>query len=91
MWLSIAISYVLIFIALVSTNAIDISALMNPKLLYFTPGLWEKTGTYFLGAFLFETPFAIMRGFIWLLFPTLIILYLIFAAKAENHYRKTNS
>ncbi len=89
-WLSIAISYFPISVALVSTNPINISALVNPKLLYYTPGLWDKTGSYFLRAFLIETPFAIMRGFTWLLFPALIILYLIFAVKAEKNYRKTN-
>jgi len=67
-WQSIAISYVLFFTALVSTNAIDIFALVNPKLLYLTPGLWEKTGKYFWDAFLFETPFAIMRGGFWFFF-----------------------
>lgn len=91
MWLSIAISYIPIFIALVTTKAINIAAILNPKLLYYTPGLWQKTGIYFWKAFIFETPFAIMRGFFWLLFLCLIILYTIFAVKAERHYQKTNS
>lgn len=35
---------------------------------YFTPGLWEKEGGQFLFAFLFETPFALLRfGTPWLL------------------------
>lgn len=35
---------------------------------YLTPGLWEKEGSDFLFAFLFETPFALMRfGMPWLL------------------------
>lgn len=33
----------------------------NPKSAYFTPGLWDKEGMDFLTAFLFETPFALLR------------------------------
>lgn len=35
---------------------------LNPSDLYLTPGLWEKEGMTFWRAFLFETPFAFMRG-----------------------------
>jgi hypothetical protein len=87
MWLSIAISYIPIFIALVATKAININAILNPKLLYYTPGLWQKTGTSFWEAFLFETPFAVWRGFIWLIFACLIVLYTIFAVKARRYYQ----
>jgi len=90
MWLSLAVCYIPIFIALVLTKAININALLDPKLLYYTPGLWQKTGEVFWRAFLFETPFAMMRGYIWLLFPCLIILYVVFAVKAQKYYRKAN-
>lgn len=90
MWLMTAISYFPIFIALVMTKAIDITALMNPKSLYFTPGLWERTGISFWRGFLFETPFVIMRGFSWFIFLILIILYVIFALMSEKHYREAN-
>jgi len=83
MWLSLAACYIPICISLVTTKAISIDAVLNPKLLYYTPGLWQKTGTSFFMAFLFETPFAMMRGYIWLIFPCLIILYTIFAVKAR--------
>lgn len=33
----------------------------NLKSAYFTPGLWDKEGTAFLFALLFETPFALLR------------------------------
>jgi ABC-type uncharacterized transport system fused permease/ATPase subunit len=33
----------------------------NLKSAYFTPGLWDKDGTEFIFAFLFETPFALLR------------------------------
>lgn len=63
----------------------------DPKALYYTPGLWEKTGAAFWTAFLFETPFALGRGFAWLLFPLLIGLYLIFSAMAKSRYRRLKS
>ncbi|WP_127792503.1 DUF2812 domain-containing protein [Agromyces sp. LHK192] len=34
---------------------------LAPDQLYLTPGLWEKQGWSFVGAFLFETPFALLR------------------------------
>lgn len=71
------------------TKLIDITAIMNPKQLYLTPGLWERTGESFWNALLFETPFAIMRGFFWMIYPCMIILYVIFAIKANIYYRKT--
>ncbi|MGT2716723.1 DUF2812 domain-containing protein [Streptococcus respiraculi] len=42
----------------------------NLKELYLTPNLWEKSGFDFWSAFLFETPFALLRS----MFPALIIL-----------------
>ena len=90
MWITTAISYIPIFIALVLTGTIDVAAFLNPKLLYYTPGLWDMTGVYFWRAFLIETPFVIMRGFLWSFFLILIILFIIFAIKAEKQYRKTN-
>jgi hypothetical protein len=35
---------------------------LEPRSWYFTPGMWERTGVGFWKAFLFETPFAIMRS-----------------------------
>ena len=90
MWFSLALTYIPIFTALVMTKAVDVTAILNPKLLYYTPGLWEKTGSSFWQAFLFETPFAFWRGFFWLVFPCLIILYVIFAIKAKIYYEKKN-
>ncbi len=37
------------------------------KSLYHTPGLWEMSGLSFWGAFLFETPFALLRSGLLLL------------------------
>jgi hypothetical protein len=54
MWITLASSFIPIFAVLISTDSIDAGALLNPKLLYYTPGLWEETGAAFWGAFLFE-------------------------------------
>ncbi|WP_025026116.1 DUF2812 domain-containing protein [Caldalkalibacillus mannanilyticus] len=49
-------------------NASQFSSL---KSAYFTPGLWDREGTDFLLAFLFETPFALLRfGSPWLVLIT---------------------
>ncbi|MFD0679375.1 MULTISPECIES: DUF2812 domain-containing protein [unclassified Paenibacillus] len=88
MWSTLATTFIPIFVVLISTDSIDTAAFLNPKLLYYTPGLWEETGSAFWKAFLFETPFAFFRGFLWLLIPIMIVLYLIFAFKANKQYSK---
>ena len=55
---------------------------------YLTPGLWEKTGFSFVRAFLFETPFVIMRGSLYLLPVICVGVYLYFAVKAKLKYRE---
>ncbi|WP_028551216.1 DUF2812 domain-containing protein [Paenibacillus sp. UNC451MF] len=90
MWISLASCFICLFAVLVSTDSIKVGALLNPKLLYFTPGLWEKTGSAFWNAFFFETPFVLFRGFFWLLIPMMITFYLIFAYKANKQYLKTH-
>lgn len=86
MCITLACSFVPFFAVLVSTDSINSAAFLDPKALYYTPGLWEKTGAAFWRAFLFETPFAFFRGFAWLLVPLTIVLYLIFAFKANKQY-----
>lgn len=88
MCLTFAGVYFPIMVALLSSGSVNVQAILNPKLLYYTPGLWEKTSLDFWQAFLFETPFALMRGFSWLVFPLLIALYFYFAARAYFKYRR---
>lgn len=88
MWSTLAVCYFPIFLAMVNNKNIDINAMLNPKLLYYTPGLWESTGLQFWRKFLFETPFALMRGFAWVLFPIAIVLFLSFSIKARSMYHK---
>lgn len=91
MWLLSFLIYIPIFIALLASDSIQLDELLHPKSLYYTEGLWDKTGFEFIGAFLFETPFALMRGFFWLLIPLLMVLYLFFAFKASRLYQKNKN
>ncbi|WP_413303666.1 DUF2812 domain-containing protein [Bacillus sp. 1P10SD] len=88
LYLSLATLYLPIFTVLITTGSIDLDSFLNPKLLYYTPGLWEKTGTDFWGAFLFETPFAFMRGITWSILPLMMVFFLFFAIRANRHYHK---
>ncbi|HYK74826.1 MAG TPA: hypothetical protein VEV44_17155 [Pseudoneobacillus sp.] len=89
MYLSLAFVYLPLLVALISTGAINPSSFIDPKLLYYTPGLWEKSGTSFWSAFLFETPFALMRGFSWYILVLAIALFLIFSLRSRLQYIKT--
>jgi hypothetical protein len=88
MWFSLAVSYIPLLIVFHGTGIIDLSVLMDPKSLYLTPGLWEMSGMEFWRAFLFETPFALIRGFAWLAIPSGLAAYLFFAWKANVRFRK---
>ena len=73
--------------ALIFGAQINVNSILNPKLLYLTPGLWERTGVAFWGGFLFETPFAILRGSIWLM-PLLVVVYVYLSIRARILYIK---
>jgi hypothetical protein len=88
MYIMLVFLYLPIFVSLITSGAIDVEALLHPKQLYYTQGLWEATGAEFWGAFLFETPFALLRGITWWIFPIFIGASLVFALKAEWQYRK---
>jgi len=66
-----------------------IDALINPKVLYYTPGLWERSGSEFWRAFLFETPFALMRGFSWSILSLFIIAYIFLTIRSWILYRSS--
>lgn len=57
---------------------------VNLKSAYFTPGLWDKEGINFLTAFLFETPFALLRFSI----PWFMIICSIVCGIAYLRYKK---
>jgi hypothetical protein len=91
MFIEWSICYFPILVALITTDVINIDALFNPKLLYLTPGLWEMDGGSFWKAFLFETPFALSRGFLWLFIPVTMILFLFFGVKANRLYEQVKN
>ncbi|MBU3204392.1 DUF2812 domain-containing protein [Clostridium algidicarnis] len=88
MWIGLAVVYLPISIALAFQKSIDIKSILNPKLLYYTPGLWEMSGISFWRRFLFETPFAAGRGLLWLVIPIALVLYICFSVKAKMLYYK---
>lgn len=65
-------------------SSYDYPLFFDLKSAYLTPGLWDKDGTSFIFAFLFETPFALMRIIPPWLFIALSVLY----ALTYMRYRK---
>jgi len=84
----LAAMYLMLSAAYISGGYMNVKAMLNPKLLYLTPGLWERTGVPFWGGFLFETPFVILRGFVFII-PLVMILYVYLLIKAQLLYNKT--
>lgn len=58
-------------------------SLFSMRSWYFTPGIWFKTGAKFWSAFLFETPFVILRVFPIFFFALLGLIYAYWAIKAR--------
>lgn len=87
MGLCCAMAFLVLFLTMVSNEQIDSAAFFQPKQWYFTPGLWELEGVSFWWAFLFESPFAIMRGVGWLLPLLFMVFYGVCAMKAHLIYR----
>lgn len=88
MCFQLAMSYLPLIIVFYLTDIIDFTVFFNPKELYLTPGLWDKTGSSFWFSFLFETPFALMRGLAWSVIPFTMILYLVFGYQSSRLYQK---
>jgi len=64
------------------------AALLLPKEWFLTPGLWDLKGAEFVRAFLFELPFALLRGFSVLLPIIAVVISAIFSLKSERKYRE---
>ncbi len=88
MWLTLVLSFIPIGIVFINNGYIKLRAFLYPKELYYTPGLWNMTGARFWKAFMFETPFAMGRGFLWLVFPALILIYGYFYFKLHRVYKR---
>lgn len=87
-WLSILVAYLPICIVFIINGYINMRAFIYPKELYYTPGLWNMTGVRFWKAFAFETPFALGRGFSWLIFPVAIIFSGYFYFRTNRVYKR---
>ncbi len=81
MWLRCAIPFIPLLMGF------DLNTLSAPKEWYLTPGLWELEGFRFWWAFLFETPFALMRGIGGLIPVAAVLVYIGFAIKSRLLYR----
>ncbi len=42
-----ALCFFVLSVSLISNGSINVNLILNPKLLYYTPGLWERTGVPF--------------------------------------------
>ena len=58
---SLLLPLVVVIIALASVGSITLDSLLTPRDWYLTQGLWQMNGWEFTRAFLFETPFVILR------------------------------
>lgn len=88
MWLRSFWAFVPTVIVFYCSGIIDFNKLIHIKKLYYTPGLWEMEGIDFWRAFLFETPFALGRGFAGFLFLFIVLLYAYFGIRALYWYYK---
>jgi len=81
----------LVVFLLITPNVVRLNGFQNIRALYYTPGLWELSGLDFWVRFLFETPFAIFRGFggvvILIFIVMLIFLQLIITIKSWCFYK----
>ncbi|MCM2674897.1 DUF2812 domain-containing protein [Alkalicoccobacillus plakortidis] len=71
-----------------TNNNLNALNLMNPIDWYLTPELWERTGSAFWRAFLFETPFALLRGLTFYLVLFCFLFYGYYYWKAKKQYEK---
>jgi hypothetical protein len=69
--------FLLYFYIFSTTQSNNLSNILNFKSWYLTPGLWEMEGSWFWKAFIFETPFALLRVVPLFLFLFLGIYYIL--------------
>ena len=89
--LTIAIIFIplVIYSGIQGTLGFDI--FINPRSLYLTPGLWDYSGFDFWRRFIFETPFALMRGLSCSISLLLIFSYVVLTVKSLMIYKKAMS
>ena len=69
--------FLLYFFLFFNNYSWNLDDILNFKSWYFTQGLWEMKGTWFWKAFLFETPFVLLRVLPLFFFLFLGIYYLL--------------
>lgn len=69
--------FLLYFFIFFSSNSWNLDKILNFKSWYFTQGLWEMEGMWFWKAFIFETPFVLLRVLPLFFFLFLGIYYLL--------------
>ncbi|EGO8993431.1 DUF2812 domain-containing protein [Enterococcus faecalis] len=67
--------FLLYFFIFFSSNSWNLDKILNFKSWYFTQGLWEMEGMWFWKAFIFETPFVLLRVLLRVL-PLFFFLFL---------------
>lgn len=72
---AVFLAYLALLFSLIASGSIDVASFFNPATFYYTPGLWERAGASFWFGFLFETPFAIMRGYWWVIIAAILAAY----------------
>ena len=73
---------------LLATPSSGLRAAFSPGEWYLTPGLWEMEGSLFLSAFLFETPFVILRAGFPLVLVVACVVMLVTAVRQRALYRR---
>jgi hypothetical protein len=89
MWLLLSVVWLPYFVSMLTSDWLNMDGFLNPKDLYFTHGLWEMSGFNFGRHFLFETPFALLRGYTAFLWIPVVFFYVFFSIKSWLLYRKT--
>ncbi len=88
MMLSFAVIFIPLIVNAITQGTMSLDAFVNPKALWYTPGLWEMSGDEFWVKFLFEMPFALGRGFGHVIPFLFILAYVFLALKSWSLYRK---
>jgi hypothetical protein len=82
---------VVVIIALASAGNVTAESLFSPRDWYLTQGLWQMSGWDFTRAFLFETPFVVLRICLPLLLAASSIALLARFARQVVLYRRTTA
>ncbi|CAJ1177014.1 hypothetical protein FD33_GL000929 [Companilactobacillus paralimentarius DSM 13238 = JCM 10415] len=92
-FINFALTYVILlftdFFVFIQAGYFNWNNLFNLRSWYLTPGLWNMKGNVFWRAFLFETPFALLRSVFFLFFLIMGIYYILKAIVNGNDVRES--